>query len=181
MSGIQVDYFTYKDHVVRSDCESWSSFITNGLKLPFEDIRVSSISINQMNENLRTSATASFYASCKDEAKVEFMVEKLKKGSQFLQSCNGFNWRMFYCNGKQVLCANCEKSCTICPGRDFVVKPCGLDNCKTYAAHFSIVSFGVKKAILYPQFNLPFTISTVGIDSIVVSLNVSTIGKNEKY
>ena len=75
-----------------------------------------------------------------------------------------------------MLCVDCKKVCSLCPGTSFVMRPCESALCNTETASTSILSFSVRKKILYPQFLEPVKLLQKSKTSVSVALNLSTHG-----
>ena len=77
---IRFSYFMYKDYPVGNGiCEDWNRFADTGLKLPFDDVEITALSLISVNENLNTGAIETIESSCIEESKVKFMVEKIQE------------------------------------------------------------------------------------------------------
>jgi hypothetical protein len=76
-----------------------------------------------------------------------------------------------------VMCTNCAKDCSLCPGTAFVTTPCGLDSCVTGGtSHSSVISFGISKTIMHPELIGPITPLAVTRSSASVSISLSKVG-----
>ena len=176
---INYNYFTYKDYIVpvgSQSCDTWETFTANGLNLPFADVEIAGIHLDQGIVSISNGSPSYSQISCLEKDKVDFIVSKILLGSQFLASCDGRMWRQFGCSGKNLICVDCEKNCDMCPGEKFVVRPCSGKNCNTNTASYSILSFTVKKKILYPLFLAPVVIANITRESVLIHLNISKPG-----
>lgn len=174
---IKFSSFTYKDSSMEvNSCFNWQNFLQQGIdNLPFDNGYISSMTFKSSNENLLTGEIKSLVATCSDKTLVSFMVDKLTAGSQLLVFCNGFTWRSFACKGRMILCVNCPKDCSLCPGNDFVLRPC-FSGCYTDTAAYSILSFDVKAEVLYPVLQEPIRLVNISTTSVTAVLNISKVG-----
>ena len=156
--------------------------MSGGLQLPFEDIYISSLTLSVANQDPSTGMLMKLQANCtRDTEALNWIVEKVRKGKQFAYTCDDHLWRSFPCSGALVFCVDCEKDCSKCPGQSqsFLTRPCSLDFCEGSTAveeHFSIVSFGVSRTILYPEFTEPISLTSVWQNSTTVSMRVNRPG-----
>ena len=118
LENIRFSYFMYKDRPISDGmCSEWIRFAEFGLKLPFDDVEVSAIHVSTANEDLKTGQVMRTSASCSHGVSVDYMVSKIKSGTQFMLDCEGSTFRQFSCGGHVVFCVDCPRDCNACPGK----------------------------------------------------------------
>lgn len=145
---IQFGTFTHKEFVTEGTCENWNEFRIFGLLLPDDSYYISSLVLQTAN-----SLSGPENVTCDDPFQVKYLVNAIRTGYRSYSKCNGHEWRVFQCNGLVTMCVNCvNQECSLCPGTPnrMNVKPCAT-KCRTDTTAFSVLSFGVTKAVLYPK------------------------------
>jgi hypothetical protein len=171
---IQFGTFTHKEIVTEGTCESWNTFRAYGLLLPDDSYYISSIVLQTAN-----SLSDPKNVTCDDPFQVRYLVNAIRTGYRSYSKCNGHEWRVFQCNGLVTLCADCvNQECSLCPGTPnrMNVKPCAT-KCRTDTTAFSVLSFGVTKASLYPKLTslLPIYVSNTST-SVTFEQSISSPG-----
>lgn len=175
--SVKYSVYIYKDTpIIESSCENWVDFAIRGPNLPFDNVKVSSISLSTSNEDLIKRVITKKNATCTNTNMVSYMMANIQSRKQFYISCDGHMWRQFSCNGLNILCFDCLKDCSYCPGKSFGLRPCVSRSCNTDTASYSILSYGLKEEKMFPEFLSPIILSDITMFSAIVSLNVSKPG-----
>jgi len=176
-NAVQFSAFMYKDKATDPNtCANWIYFTENAVNLPIPNIEVYAISLVIANEDLLSAQVQSVQYDCSTFDVVNFILGKIASGAQFLVSCNGHNWRQFSCSGSNILCVDCKKDCSQCPGYNYIMQPCGNKQCYTDSASAALLSLAVRTKITYPQLASPIAVLSASQTSITISINVTRPG-----
>eukprot|EP01038_Epipyxis_sp_PR26KG_P004991 gene4991-6977_t len=169
-------YF-YKEQVVQGNDDYWNDFIYSSLSLPDESIIFTSLNTTFLNYDFSTQTTSSLMAICSDRSIVSSLIGNLQSGNYYSAYCNYNTWRVFSCNGRNILCVNCKHKCVdtvTCPGKSFIFNP--NENCLNRLAASAIVNVGYTSVALYPNLLTPLEIASIGNDFVTVKANLSSEG-----
>ena len=169
--------FYYKGITVDGVCDTWESLIDDSLKLPFDDLKFSSLSTTFILDDYTTGVAYERTATCSNRNTVQSIISSMQLRTQFDGNCGGNQWRVFVCNSYPVLCANCKENCVetvSCPGTSDIFNPC-YTNCDDRIASGSVLNFQYELIPLYPAIRLPLQVSASAV-TIDVSFNVSFPG-----
>jgi hypothetical protein len=149
--------FFFKGHFFEGKCDAWKSFTDNSLNLPFDDVYYSQISTYVEYYDFDTRISKRSVVTCANKVYAYQIILKLIAGGQGQWNCGEVQWRVFQCNGRNVLCVNCKRTCepsATGASRSFVVNPCLSSSYHASAAAVLSVQYYLVK--LYPEF-LPHT------------------------
>jgi hypothetical protein len=184
-SAVEFGTFTFKSVAMDTKCNDFEYFIDNGLTLPYETMRISSISLtigtDNPDINSDISMNSSLSAICSEQNNVDYLIDALQNRKRAYANCNGNHWRVFQCSNKITLCVNCrDRECNICPATPnrLSINPCNsFKPCLALSTGFSFVGFNISKKILYPRIDYSSRkIMNISKNSITFSQNVSKEG-----
>lgn len=115
-------------------------------------------------------------ATCSDPVAVASIINSLITGSTLQINCGFYNWRVYQCSGRSLVCFNCKLNClstVTCPGRSDILNPC-YSGCNDRIAAGSIISFKFEEKRLFPRLSNFKVLSSS--KTIVVQANLSTVG-----
>lgn len=172
--------FYSKGYVPEGTCDDWTTYRSQSVRLPFDNIFYSSLSITYGGYQFETGYKYNWTATCSDSTTVTKIVNSLLTGTSFSQICGNSRFIVENCPGVGItMCAGCKRICkpTWCadvfytPGA--YTTPCV--SCTARKAFYQVMDFQVRKEILYPQLLSPLSL-TPGTTTVDVKLNVSTAG-----
>jgi hypothetical protein len=168
--------FYFKGKTISGECAAWNSFTSNQLLLPFTDLTFSQLTLEAAYYDFPSKTTASTTAVCAVKAQVSSIVSALQAKRAYSGSCNGVDWRVKQCSGKNIVCVACSDSCddsAACSGKAFALNSCG--SCTAHASAYAVLQAKYSQKILYPEFAQSITV-TPAKNSVAVRVNVTTAG-----
>ena len=168
--------YYFKGLTVDGQCNNWMDYTTKQLQLPFDDIEITSVTTDIERYSFVTRGYERVAVTCANPAHVSAIVSNMKSGTPFVALCDDHTWRVYQCNGKNVLCVNCKMSCVkseVCPGTGLVASPCSA--CQNHAAAGTVVNVQFNPIKLNPLFYKVLVVAK-HCDSLLVTVNVNKAG-----
>lgn len=177
-SNLNFANFFFKSENIDGVCEEWQEFRESGLNLPISNIIYPSISMymgyfDLKNANFNYNGRY-LTATCSDRIINNAIINSFTKGKNLDIICNDNLWRVFTCKDMSVICINCEKGCTSCPGSSFLLSPCKT-LCRSQLASYSIMSVVAARGAVFPNIAPLKVFSTPEKFNVQIAFNLTGI------
>lgn len=178
-SNIFFSFYRYKSYFIEGTCDTWTGFLLNNLKLPMDNIEISSMTA-YFGYNGNRFSTESY--TCDDLSSVQMLIYSLQNRTSISLTCNNHIWKVIMCNPENLIfCVDCLGACRTCPGDGIAaqsnfISPCQEKRCDdSLSSSFGIFSLSLREKILYPRFMEPFLVTST-TNTISISVNCSVPG-----
>ena len=170
--------FYYKGVTLEGTCDAWTTYTDTQLQIPLSDVDITTV---EMWFQIYDYAKRVYRREdCFLEAStvINPMIDALVDRTNYQFFCSSNTIRVFHCNDRPIVCANCKQVCVnteACPGRSFLVNPC-QQNCETHTGSAAIINFQYVISRPYPVFVAGPRVTEVSSSSLTVAFDVDKQG-----